>query len=97
MSGYQRGKISTILRVTPLKNYKLRLELGSGSVLELDMENRLDTIRFCPLADPEVFASVTTDGRKLYFGNALEITAEEAMDLAMIPPPQYTPADDKHG
>ncbi len=68
-----------------------------GSVLELDMSNRLDTIRFCPLREPEVFQSVTTDGRRLYFGRALEITAEEAMSLAMVPPPRYVPGGEKGG
>ena len=73
------------------------LELGSGSILELDMAGRLGTIRFCPLAEPEVFRSVTTDGQKLRFGKALEITASEVMDLAMIPPPRYTGGSEADG
>ena len=86
MAEYREVRIPTILRVMPLEGYRLRLELGSGSILELDMAGRLGTIRFCPLAEPEVFRSVTTDGQKLRFGKALEITASEVMDLAMIPP-----------
>jgi hypothetical protein len=46
----------TILRVMPLEGFRLRLELGSGSVLELDMSNRLDTIRFCPLRERRSFS-----------------------------------------
>lgn len=75
-----------ILRVRALDNYILHLELGNGSVLELDMNNRLDTIRFCPLVDQDVFTSVKTDGRKLIFREVLEITLEEAMMLAVLPP-----------
>ena len=97
MSSRSERQPPTILRVMPLEGFRLRLELGSGSVLELDMSNRLDTIRFCPLRELEVFQSVTTDGRRLYFGRALEITAEEAMSLAMVPPPRYVPGGEKSG
>ena len=105
MSSRSERQPPTILRVMPLEGFRLRLELGSGSVLELgsgsvlelDMSNRLDTIRFCPLRELEVFQSVTTDGRRLYFGRALEITAEEAMSLAMVPPPRYVPGGEKGG
>ena len=89
MSSRSEMQPPTILRVMPLEGFRLRLEL--------DMSNRLDTIRFCPLREPEVFQSVTTDGRRLYFGRALEITAEEAMSLAMVPPPRYVPGGEKGG
>ena len=69
MAEYREVRIPTILRVMPLEGYRLRLELGSGSILELDMAGRLGTIRFCPLAEPEVFRSVTTDGQKLYMSD----------------------------
>ncbi len=95
MTEYNREKIPPILKVTPLAHYRLRLELGSGSILELNMENRLHTIRFCPLAESKVFFTVTTDGESLYFGKALEITLREAMDLAMIPPPRYQLREDE--
>lgn len=49
MAEYREVRIPTILRVMPLEGYRLRLELGSGSILELDMAGRLGTIRFCPL------------------------------------------------
>ena len=97
MAEYREVRIPTILRVMPLEGSRLRVELGSGSILELDMAGRLGTIRFCPLAEPEVFRSVTTDGQKLRFGKALEITASEVMDLAMIPPPRYTGGSEADG
>ena len=87
-STYKKKKSSPlILHVQPLDNYWLRLEMGSGSVLELNLENRLHTIQFCPLKDREVFRSVTTDGEALFFGDALEIGAEEIMNLALTTPP----------
>lgn len=55
-------------RVTPLPDYRLELQFTSGSLLILDMANRLDTIRYSPLADGNVFQSVTTDGDTLFFG-----------------------------
>ena len=38
-----------IRSVTPLQGKCLRLELCTGSVLELNMATRLETVRFCPL------------------------------------------------
>lgn len=46
MSSRSEMQPPTILRVMPLEGFRLRLELGSGSVLDLDMSNRLNTIRF---------------------------------------------------
>lgn len=96
MPAHQKEKIPAILKVEPLEEYRLRVTLGSKSVLQLDMAGRLDTIRFCPLADPAVFSSVTTDGKKLYFGSALEITAAEVMELAMTPPPNTEASVKEH-
>ena len=41
MSSRSEMQPPTILRVMPLEGFRLRLELGSGRVLELDMSNRL--------------------------------------------------------
>ena len=39
MSSRSEMQPPTILRVMPLEGFRLRLELGSGSVLDLDMSN----------------------------------------------------------
>lgn len=79
-----------IARVTPLDGYRLKIEFGSGSVLELNMENRLRTVRYYPLNDPRVFHSAATDGSKIIFDTQpkfeLDIFAQEAADMALTPP-----------
>lgn len=68
----EHGKItekpSAIQRVTPLTDYRLELTFTSGSLMILNMADRLDTIRYSPLADRDVFQSVATDGDTLLFG-----------------------------
>lgn len=81
------GESMCILRVQPLENGRLRLEMKSGSILILNMENWLHTIRYSPLMAPEVFKSVSTDGESLFFGHILKIDAEELTNLALKIPP----------
>ena len=42
---------AVITGVTALPGHRLRIELRTGSVLELNMANRLDATRFYPLRD----------------------------------------------
>ncbi len=86
----KKKKTPTIQAVTPLDGYRIQLEFSSGSMLELNMENRLQTIRYYPLMDRQVFFSAGTDGSKIVFDTRpkfeLDIFAREAMDMALKPP-----------
>ena len=53
---------NVITGVSALPGHRLRIELRTGSVLELHMANRLDSARYYPLRDEELMRSVTTDG-----------------------------------
>ena len=68
-----------IKEVMPLEGKRLRLVLSTGSELLLNMSNRLNTVRFCPLKDDEVFNSVTADGFYLHF----DIKPNYALDFAL--------------
>ena len=86
------GESSRMIRsVTPLCGKRLRLELSTGSVLELNMASRLETVRFCPLRDEEIFNSVSTDGFYLHFNvqpnYELDFTLREAVLMAVNDPP----------
>lgn len=81
------GESMCILSVQPLGNNRLRLEMKSGSILILNMENWLDTVPYSPLKESEVLQSVSTDGEKLSFGHILKIEAEELTNLALKIPP----------
>ena len=53
--------------MTPLPDYRLKLELTSGSLLILNMAEQLNQVRYAPLKDVDIFNSVTTDGWTLTF------------------------------
>jgi hypothetical protein len=84
-----KKKVPSILRVTPLDGYRLNIEFGSGSILKLNMENRLHTVRYYPLNNLQVFCSATTDGSKIIFDTRpkfeLDIFAQEAVNMALMP------------
>ena len=51
---------NVITGVSALPGHRLRIELRTGSVLELHMANRLDSARYYPLRDEELMRSVAT-------------------------------------
>ena len=77
--------------VTPLPDRRLQLKLSTGSILELNMKNRMETVRYYPLQDDAVFDSVVTDGYSLLFSKnghrKLEFNLREAVLMALNPPP----------
>lgn len=86
-----RMKIPEIQRVTPLPDYRLKLEMTSGSLLILNMADMVGSMRYFPLADTGIFNSVTTDGWALYFDTAgqteVVIQADAAVRMALSVPP----------
>ncbi len=83
----QKQAFLTIQAVTPLDHRRLHIEFGSGSILELNMENHLRAARYYDLNHDAVFHSASTDGEKIIFDTGtsfeLEIFAREAIALAM--------------
>lgn len=81
---------NVITGVSALPGHRLRIELRTGSVLELHMANRLDSARYYPLRDEELMRSVTTDGSYLRFGKgpdfAVQFSARMAVLMALNPP-----------
>ncbi len=80
-------EINGIMRIQALESGRFRLEMKSGSILTLNMENHLHTIRYIPLQEPEVLQSVSTDGENLCFGQILKIDAEELTRLVLTVSP----------
>lgn len=70
-----------ILEVKALDEYVLQVDFISGSRLMLDMKPYLDKIRFRPLADPQVWNSVVTNGIFVRFGN-VELSHDELLSMA---------------
>ena len=70
-----------IASVTPLDGYVLQVDFVSGGRLLLPMEQWLESIRFAPLKQPEVWKSATTNGLFVRF-STVEISHDELMDMA---------------
>ena len=75
--------MARIISLQPLDNHCLEVALDNGSAITLNMGTRLQTIRFGPLADPVFFGQATTDGRYVRWGNQIEISVNELIQLAM--------------
>lgn len=86
---HRNEKVPAILRVTPLEDFRLKVEFGSGSILELNMKNKLCTVRYYPLNDPQIFQTVATDSSKIIFDKQpkyeLDIFAQDAVKIALLP------------
>ena len=75
-------KVRQIKAVMPMDDFRLEVVLDNGSSVILNMENRLQTVRFGMLSDKEFFRTVTTDGTCVHWGNKIEISAIEVFELA---------------
>ena len=74
--------MSQIKEVVPMDDYKLDVLLDNGSSITLNLESRLQTIRFGMLADKNFFKHATTDGNFIRWGDSIEISVTEVFQLA---------------
>lgn len=84
---------NVITSVTALPGHRLRIVLRTGSVLELNMANRLGSARYYPLRDEALMASVTTDGERLVFGKRGDHDVQFGIRMAVLMalnPPGHT-------
>lgn len=71
-----------ITSVMPKDNYKLEVFLDNESSITLNLESRLQTVRFGMLAEKEFFKRVTTDGCCIRWDDKIEISLTEVFQLA---------------
>lgn len=71
-----------IQKVVPREDYRLEVFLDNGSSITVNLESRLETVRFGMLADKTFFDSATTDGIFVRWGNTVEISLNEVFQLA---------------
>ncbi|MEN6315912.1 MAG: hypothetical protein ABFD25_16875 [Clostridiaceae bacterium] len=74
--------MSRIMNIVPQEDYRLQVQLDNGSSITLNLESRLQTVRFGMLADRELFARATTDGSYIRWDNIIEISVNEVFQLA---------------
>ena len=56
--------------------------MDNGSSVTLNLESRLETVRFGMLADKELFRRAVTDGSYIRWDNKVEISVNELFQLA---------------
>jgi Protein of unknown function (DUF2442). len=74
--------MNQIENVVPMSDYKLQVLLVNGSSITLNLESRIQTVRFGMLANKEFFQHVTTDGSYIRWSNKIEISVNEIFQLA---------------
>lgn len=74
--------MSKIAGLVPQEDYRIEVLLDNGSSVTLNLESRLETIRFSMLADKELFRRAVTDGSFIRWDNKVEISVNELFQLA---------------
>jgi hypothetical protein len=73
-----------IRSIVPLNDWRLFVEMETGSVLIVDVSRKLDTARYGDLRDAALFRSVTTDGDVISWGDGkVTITVRELVDAVL--------------
>lgn len=77
--------MSYIRSVVPLKDYRLFMEMESGSNVTVDLSVRLHTMKYGALSDATVFSDVRTDGDYVIWANGqVKVTVNELLDVVLL-------------
>jgi len=74
--------MSKITGLVPKEDYRIEVLLDNGSSVTLNLESRLQTLRFGMLTDRELFRQATTDGSYIRWDNKVEISVNELFQMA---------------
>ena len=74
-----------IKTVLPMKDYRLFMEMESGSTVTVDLSGKLHTMKYGELADETFFKTATTDGDYVIWGSGrLRLTVNELMEVVLL-------------
>jgi hypothetical protein len=74
-----------IKTVLPMKDYRLFMEMESGSIVIADLSGKLCTMKYAELADEAFFKTATTDGDYVVWGGGrLRLTVNELMEVVLL-------------
>ncbi|MEN6325732.1 MAG: hypothetical protein ABFD18_05955 [Syntrophomonas sp.] len=77
--------MSYIKAIVPMKDYRLFMEMESGSVVTVDLSGKHNTIKYAELADQEFFQTAATDGDYIIWGGGrLRLTVHELMEVVLL-------------
>jgi len=71
-----------IIKVTVREHYRLEVLLDNGTIVILNMEPRLNSVRFMALKEQAIFEQAATDGQYIRWGSQVEISLGEVFHLA---------------
>lgn len=74
--------MNLIRGVVPIDGYCLKVHFNNGSSVTLNLESKLQTVRFGMLSNKEFFKRATTDGICIRWDNKIEISISEIFQLA---------------
>jgi len=72
-----------IRAIQPLPGKRLFVEFFNGSTATLDYTSRLHTTKYADLADEAIFNSAKTNGDCVLWGNYVQITARELIEMLL--------------
>ncbi len=78
---------AVLKKVTPLKDYRLELFFQNGSTAVVNMERRVQTLRFARIAPREVFATARAEGDKVVWSDGVTpfgVYCSELLDAMMM-------------
>jgi hypothetical protein len=71
-----------VIKAVPNEDHTLTIELSNNHRIIYDMRPRLQSTRFCALADIQKFQAVSVENENtLVWSNLCQITIDEIMDL----------------
>ena len=71
--------------VRPLPGYRLHIEMESGSLVIVDLSQKLGTAKYAELADETLFQTATTDGDYVIWGDGrVRLTVYELMEVVLM-------------
>lgn len=76
------GYIRTVL---PMKGHRLFMEMEGGSIVTVDLTNKLHTMKYAELSEEALFMTATTDGDYVIWGGGrLRLTVNELLEVVLL-------------
>jgi len=77
--------MSYIKSVIPMKDYRLFMEMESGSTVTVDLSGKLQPAKYAELTDESFFLTAVTDGDYVIWGGGrLRLTVNELMEVILM-------------
>ena len=79
--------VSALKEVRPLPDYRLELSFQNGSTAVVNLQRRIQTLRFARLAPAKVFATARTEGDRVVWQDgeaSFGVYCSELLDAMMM-------------